>query len=270
MGWVTWSAARRINFYREFIESWQASRHDPATGLPRTNDLEEASEKALRAAALGLAMEMAGRIEPKKSWLTRWAGELPKGHILAMDLFPGAKEPHQQWLDALRRAITGKQFNNLHRYLRLTDENLRQCFAEGDVCNALGPSLADGFLEWARFELPSHTEHPELESLVRDGWIVTEKDQRPRRIMFAQVYGAFFLEHLKRNPKVFRVLVADTLAAMRKQLDAQGASATAELRSLREKLDSLPPISVKIDFFAFEQWLENADAFQPTLAKSLV
>ena len=39
--------------------------------------------------------------------------------------------------------IRSEAFPHLHRSLKLDDTRLRQCFAEGDVCQALGPALAD-------------------------------------------------------------------------------------------------------------------------------
>ena len=69
------------HFYREFIERWRESPIDPATGLPRNHDLEQASERALRSALLLLVMELAARIEPKKSWLTQWAEKLRPGRV---------------------------------------------------------------------------------------------------------------------------------------------------------------------------------------------
>jgi len=65
------------HFYRQFIERWQESKRDPATGLPRNHDLEEAGEEALRAAVTLLVVELAGRIEPKKPWLTRKFEKFP-------------------------------------------------------------------------------------------------------------------------------------------------------------------------------------------------
>jgi len=89
------------HFYREFLERWREAPIDPATGLPRNNDLEQASQQALREAVLLLVMEFAGRIEPEKSWLSRWAQTLPGGGFLTRDIFAGARDPRRKWLEAL-------------------------------------------------------------------------------------------------------------------------------------------------------------------------
>ena len=44
------------HFYRQFLERWQQAPIDPATGLPRNHDLQEASRKALRQAAQAAAL----------------------------------------------------------------------------------------------------------------------------------------------------------------------------------------------------------------------
>jgi hypothetical protein len=131
--------------------------------------LEQAGQQALREAVLVLVMELSGRIESEKSWLSRWAQTLPGGGFLTRDIFPGARDPRRKWLEALRRAVSSDRFKNLHHFLKLSDHNLRQCFAEGDVCQALGSALADTLLEWARFELRGHEEHPDFVPLVREG-----------------------------------------------------------------------------------------------------
>ena len=266
------------HFYREFIERWRESPRDPDTHLPRNHDVEEASQHALRDAALILVTELAGRIEPEKSWLTRLAKDLPGGGVLAMEftLFPNAKEPHRLWLNALRGAILGNKFHHLHRYLKTKEENLLQCFAHGDVCNTLGPSLAEALLEWTRFELAGMEEYPDFESLVRGGWPVLSSQKttdtsralvskglaakgdsvgvsQPDNVTIAHAYCLFFREHLKRNAKVFRIVMADTLTAMRGKFDKIGNDLTGEFRGLRDKLDSL--VAARCDLPAFAHWL---------------
>src|SRR6266404_2254340 len=122
------------HLYGNFRERWR----EGVIGHPHNHDLEEASEKSLRAAALVLVLELAGRIDPGKSWLNRWAEKQPLGRLLAMDLFPDAKDPHKQWLNGFRKAVEGEQFSQLHRYLKLDEANLQKCFTKGDVCDALG------------------------------------------------------------------------------------------------------------------------------------
>jgi hypothetical protein len=77
-----------------------------------------------------------------------------------------------------------------------------------------------------------------------------------RRVTLAQAYCLFFCEHLKHNPKVFRILVTDTLNEMRGNLDTLGPSLTGELKALHEKLDILAAAPSTLDFTKFEQWLE--------------
>ncbi|MGP8198664.1 MAG: tetratricopeptide repeat protein [Limisphaerales bacterium] len=265
--------------YREFIEHWQDSRRDPKTRLPLNHDFEKAGEEALGEAMLVLVMELAGRIEPKKSWLTRWVKELPGGGIFAADIFPGAKDPQRLWLDALRKEIRGEHFANLCRSLKVNDKNLFQCFAQGDVCKALAPCLADAVLEWTRFNLQGKDEHLDFEHLVRQGWLISREDsikltsaaplseglaakgipdavEPSRRITLCEVYCLFFREHLKRNPRVFRIVVADALTAMRDKLDGLGAIISAELNHVREEVKNLLSEQARLDFSEFERWLD--------------
>jgi hypothetical protein len=220
--------------------------------LPRNHDLQQASEAALREAVLVLAMELAGRLEPGKPWLSRLVENLPGGRILNVQLFPRAKEPHRQWLEALRRAVLSKNFAFVHNSLRLSDNDIRECFDRADLCAVLGPRLADGLLAWARVELADYEEPRDFETLLREGWPAGGRQP----VKLAQVYCLFFREHLKRRPPVFRILVTDTLNELRARLAAQGAQVSAELKALREKLDALNPTQLPLDFAALERWLE--------------
>ncbi len=244
------------HFFRHFLERWRESHIDPATGLPRNHDIEEAGAESLRGALSVLVLELAGRIEPKKSWLNNWAAKLPMGGLLAKELFPGAQDPARRWLEALRGIVTHERVGHLHRSLKLNDEALRRCFAEGDVCQALKPAVAEAILEWTRFELSGHTEPAEFELLVREGWDVPGARHR---VTLAHAYCLFFREHLKYDPKAFRILVIDTVNDLRGQLHALGTDVSAGLKSLRDQLDALAPdnfAALKIFFTDFQQWLE--------------
>ncbi|MDW8308090.1 MAG: hypothetical protein RMK20_01800, partial [Verrucomicrobiales bacterium] len=50
---------------------WRETATDPQTGLPRSNDLNRASRESLRGAVQVLILELAGRLDPQRSWLTR-------------------------------------------------------------------------------------------------------------------------------------------------------------------------------------------------------
>jgi hypothetical protein len=202
-------------------------------------------------------MELAGRIEPKKSWLSRWAERLPGGGLLARDIFPGASDPHRRWLDGLRNLAHDDHVRYLYRTLKLEEDQLRRCFDEGNVCKALGSAFTDAIVEWARFELSTQTEHPDFEAMVREGWEVAASSGH--RITLGQAYCLFFREHLKNNSNVFRILIADTLGDVRSHLRSLGGNVTAELQSLREKLDALAPnnfASLKTYFTDFQAWLD--------------
>ena len=253
--------------YRTFIESWR----EAAGKQPRNQDLEEASLEALRAAAQVLVFEVAGRIEPKKPWIGKWDLEAPAVSLFSWDPSPGIQGSRERWLEALRLAIGGETFNELHGSLQFNEENLHQCFNTGEVCQALGPGLADQFLKWSRAQLQSQegcAEPPEFAELLAQGWSVTSdaavKRSAPKlppgavelqRITLAQVYCLFFREHLKTNARVFRIFVADTLSELRRSLDAQGPGITRELTALREALAARPTVSSSLDVVGFEAWL---------------
>mgnify|MGYP001296968977 CR=1 FL=1 len=107
--------------YEKFIERWR----DGAIGHPQNQDLEEPSEKSLRAAALVLVLELAGRIDPEKNWLNRWAEKQSAGRILhGLDL------DHRRKANTLQKSVTQHFSTNqkpitpiatllLYRYLQL-------------------------------------------------------------------------------------------------------------------------------------------------------
>lgn len=264
-----------------WLEHWRKAAIDPSTGLPRNPDIEEAGRAALRSALEVLVLELAGRIEPGKGWLQRaadrfnqWAAALPAGDLLTSDLFPRTTDPYRLWLDALRRAVRSDKLKALHRWQKFDASRLRQYLGEGEACRALDPGLADAVLEWARHHVTDGLEHPDFESLVREGWDLPEKPAGPeaaplsrgladkgvtfqpppaRRITLAHAYCLFFREHLKANPKVFNVFAGDTLVTMQRNLDALGRDLSADLKALREQVAGLaqnPP-----SFTAFEAWL---------------
>ena len=80
------------HFYREFVEHWQHSPIDPATGLPRNHDLQEARLTALRQAALALVMELAGRLEPTKPWVTRLVEHVRENKLFEVPLIEALVE----------------------------------------------------------------------------------------------------------------------------------------------------------------------------------
>jgi hypothetical protein len=244
------------HFYRHFLEHWRESHIDQKTGLPHNNDLESAGVEAFRSALFVLVMELAGRIEPKKSWLANWSGKLPGGGILTKDIFPGDRDPHRRWLNGLRGIISGDGVKFLHQTLKLEEDSLGQCFAQGNVCQSLGVAFADSILEWARLELAGQTEHPDFENLVRAGW---ELPGTLNRVTLPHAYCLFFREHLATNPKVFNLLVTDTLNKVLSQLHNYGANITSDLASLRKKLDAFSTdefAGLKIGLTDFQLWLE--------------
>jgi len=248
----------------KFYERWRAAAIDPKTGLPRNHDLQHASLESLRGAAQVLILELVGRIEPDKPWikraadrLNRAAQRLPGGGWLTADLFPGNKDPHRRWLDLLRAAVHSKDFEHFHNKLRLSDDQVRQCFKEGELCEALGAGLADKLLEWARCQVKDGKdveEHGDFETLVRKGWdIQNQEAAAARRVTLAHAYCLFFREHLKSNPKVFHIFTADALNEMHTQLGQLGGALTDELKDLRDEVAKLvqnPPA-----FATFEAWL---------------
>ena len=226
-----------------FIEHWREAAMDPQTGLPRNHDLREASEASFQAAVQLLLLELAGRIDPKRSWLTRWAEKGRWASVLAKDLFAGTDQPHRQWLDAFRTAVGGRHFKSLHNSLNLSEDQMRECFKEANLCMVLGTAFADRLLEWTRFNVTAGTEHPDFENLVRNGWRVDERAEAnppplsaglatkgvavhhlgaDRRITLAHAYCLFFREHVKRRPEVFRIFTADKLNEMLARLDRLG------------------------------------------------
>ena len=95
------------HFYREFVERWQDSPIDLATGLPRNHDLQEASRKALREAAQVLVMELAGQLEPSKPWIPRLVQHVREGKLGKVPLIEAGRDPQREWVEALRKAIAG-------------------------------------------------------------------------------------------------------------------------------------------------------------------
>ncbi|HQK00655.1 MAG TPA: tetratricopeptide repeat protein [Verrucomicrobiota bacterium] len=257
-----------------FIEHWREAAMDPQTGLPRNHDLREASEASFQAAVQLLLLELAGRIDPKRSWLTRWAEKGRWASVLAKDLFAGTDQPHRQWLDAFRTAVGGRHFKSLHNSLNLSEDQMRECFKEANLCMVLGTAFADRLLEWTRFHVTAGTEHPDFENLVRNGWRVDERAEAnppplsaglatkgvavhhlgaDRRITLAHAYCLFFREHVKRRPEVFRIFTADTLNEMLARLDRLGGEVKGELTTLRAGIAAVAtnlPNSAQ-----FGQWL---------------
>ncbi|MCX8091488.1 MAG: hypothetical protein N3I86_11280, partial [Verrucomicrobiae bacterium] len=251
---------------------WRETATDPQTGLPRSNDLNRASRESLRGAVQVLILELAGRLDPQRSWLTRMVEQGRWTGWLARPLFPDSRTPQQQWLDTFRELVAGRGFDRFHDQLQFSDEQVRECFQRGDVCEALGPVLAEKLLEWTRANVKAGTEPETFKALVRDGWTVKAPGPKPpvpagpetkgveprptgqpRRITLAHAWCLFFREQLRSEPRVFNDFVAGSLKDLHTQLDQQGANVSAELRALRESVARLadrPPV-----FTQFEAWL---------------
>ncbi|MEW6157308.1 MAG: tetratricopeptide repeat protein [Verrucomicrobiota bacterium] len=250
--------------YRDFLERWRDAAIDPETGLPRNHDLQKASLASLREAALVLVAELAGRLDGKKPWLPCLFEHVRAGNLFKIPLLEAGADPKRQWVEALRAAISADRFASMHAKLLLNEDDVRQCFSGGNLCAAIQPKLAQSFIEWAEAEVQEGSEPAEAETpgrqpanfrkLVTEGWQAAER--RGKAITLAHVYCLFFREHLKTNPKVFRILVTDTLTAMGAKLDGLGANLTGELKTLRELIATLIATPSKIEFTAFEQWLE--------------
>ena len=203
------------HFYREFVERWQDSPIDPATGLPRNHDLQEASRKALREAAQVLVMELAGQLEPSKPWIPRLVQHVREGKLGKVPLIEAGRDPQREWVETLREAIAGPPLDRLHDRLLLSEDDVRQCFAGGDLCAEFGPRLADAFVSWARHQVGDQNEPSQFEHLARDGWNPGESHNP---VTLIQAYCLFFREHLKRHAPLFRILVTDTLNEIRSRV----------------------------------------------------
>lgn len=243
--------------YREFLLRWQESGTDPATGLPRNRELHDASLDALREAAQVLVMELAGRLDPTKPWLPRLIDHVRAGNLFKTPLFEAGRDPKREWVEALRAAIANEHFAEFHDRLVLNEGDVQRCVA-GDCCSAFGEKLAGPFLDWARRELRTGQadavgqEPPDFEPLVRQGWQAGKASGGA--VTLGHAYCLFFREHLRRDPGVFRKVVANTLGGMRSQLDGLGTSLTGELQTLRDQIAQLaaaPP-----DLAAFQRWLD--------------
>ncbi len=235
---------------------WLETATDPATRLPSNHDLNRASRESLRAAVQVLIYELARKVGLEPTCLTRLVEHGRWTAWLARPLFGDRPTPQQHWLDAFREAVAGKAFDAFHDSLRLRDAQVRACLRPGDLGAALGPPLAEQLLRWARAQVRSGTEPGVFEALVLQGWEVSAPGTPatpPVRLTLAQTYGLCLREHLKSDPRVFNLVVTDTLGALQTRLDQQGAQISSDLASLREAVARLaehPPV-----FSQFEAWL---------------
>src|SRR6266404_2708520 len=205
MGHVIGGEAHRV--YREFLERWR---------LPRNHDLQIASEEALREAALLLVMELAGRLDPRKPWLSHLIDHVRAGKLFQEPLFDAGNDPHREWVEALCKLVKGQSFKRVHDGIALIEDSVSYLVSFPEVSQNLGSKLADTFVTWARAEILCGQEPPEFELLVRDGWM---PDQRgSQRVTLIQAYRLFFREHLKRRPSLYRAVLMDILNEIRQQL----------------------------------------------------
>lgn len=237
------------NEAQRLFREWHANATDPASGLPLNHDLNRASRASLRGALQVLLIELARRVGLESSWPNRLVEHGRGTAWLARPLFGDRPTPQQQWLDALREAVAGPAFDAFHDQLHLSDDQVRQCFREGELCQALGPALADRLIVWAREQVRQGEEPGAFETLARNGWEVSATGPG-RAITLAHAYCLFFREHLKSDPRVFNVFTADTLNELRARLEQQGTTVAAEVRDAVAKLAAQPPV-----FSQFENWL---------------
>ena len=179
------------------------------------------------------------------------------GNLFKTPLFEAGRDPKREWVEALRAAIVNARFAEFHDRLVLSDDDVQRC-VNGDLCSAFSEKLAEPFLEWARRELRTGQEDAvgqepsDFEPLVRQGWEAARHGGGA--VTLGHAYCLFFREHLKRDPAVFRKVVANTLEDMRNKLDGLGTNLTGELQTLRDQVAQVaaaPP-----DLAAFERWLD--------------
>ena len=242
---IVGSEAHRLYRY------WREAATDPQTGLPRGDDLNRASRESLRGAVQVLILELARRVGLETSWPNRLVEHGRWTAWLARPWFGERPTPQQQWLDAFREAVAGRDFDAFHDGLRLGDAPVRAWFRDGALLEALGSPVAEQLLKWARGRVTSGREPGDFEPLVRDGWPATKG--APARLTLAHAWGLFFREHLKGDPRVFNDFVTRSLNALHTRLEARDAQTTKALAALHatvEKLAAQPPV-----FSQFEAWL---------------
>ena len=263
------------NEAHRLYRQWLETAIDPDTGLPRNHDLNRASRESLRGAVQVLLMELAGRLDPKKPWCQAIQQHLKDGKLGSVPLVKARTDPQWTWLEHALTKVRGNSLDVFHDQIQLSNDQVRDSFREGEICNSLGRALPEQLIAWLGREIDAGQPPPEFGSLIRDGWEIHQG--QPRRITLAHAYCLFFREHLKADPKVFNIFTADTLNALSTRLGQQGeklagelerlnqaaghtqqqiAEATtrlAELKHLREavqKLAAQPPV-----FSQFEAWL---------------
>lgn len=230
---------------------WREAATDPQTGLPRGDDLNRASRESLRGAVRVLILELARRVGLEASWPNRLVEHGRWTARLARPLFGERPTPQQQWLDAFREAVAGRDFDAFHDGLRLDDAQVRAWFRDGASLEALGAPVAGQLLKWARGRVTAGREPGAFESLVREGWLLT--DGGADRLTLTGAWGLFFREHLKGDPRVFNDFVTRSLNALHTRLeeqDAQTSKARAAWQATVERLVAQPPV-----FSRFEAWL---------------
>ncbi|MBN8248660.1 MAG: hypothetical protein J0L84_14625, partial [Verrucomicrobia bacterium] len=260
--------------HRHFRQ-WLETAADPATGLPRNHDLARASRESLRGAVQVLLLELAGRLAPKKPWLPAISQHLKDGKLGSVPLLEARDDPHWKWLESARSTVAGATFDEFHDLLRLSDDQVRECFREGEMCAALGRMLPQKLITWlGQVSIPGK-EPQDFKPLLNQGWEV--KQGLTGRITLAHAYCLFFREHLKADPKVFNTFTADTLNALRTRLEQQGAQLATEMEQLNRatgqtrqllaeattRLDELKPLRAAVEklaaqppvFSQFEAWL---------------
>jgi hypothetical protein len=104
---------------------WWETVTDPQTGLPRGDDFNRASRQALRGAVQVLILELARRVGLESSWPNRLVGHGRWTSWLARPWFGKRPTPQQQWLDAFREVVAGRDFDAFHDRLRLRDPQVR-------------------------------------------------------------------------------------------------------------------------------------------------
>lgn len=185
---------------------------DPDTKQPRNHDVQRASLDAMREAAMALGFGVWKQLQPDEPWLPALTRFLNDKRFGKEPLIRAFDRPTQNWLRSYRASLDGESFVHWHDGLRLSEKEIRSCFAGGRF--SLRSLLPGRFQEWIEHEEPEPLDRKArklLLSALENGWGASSGRKQPLRL--DAVYCLYMREFIKYRPAVFRLLVADSTFA---------------------------------------------------------
>lgn len=244
--------------YLHLVEHFKERLRDDK--LPANGELRLAVEESLLEAARAFALGVNEQLDPKPT-LLQAVGSYLNDLDSRRPILERLKVSGSDWVKELLEESNRAHGKHGIAAEFILDENEVTTLLLNKAPEEFEKRVTAAFADWLNRRVQNAAKPSCVDGFLANGWPL-EKDGQ-KRITFYEAFALFFREQLKTKEKVFKILVAETLADMRRDMKAmredvkwlRAAKADlnpAQFAGLKQIVESLQPT-----FEQFQKWLDE-------------